>query len=556
MTTESERMKILLVCGAGASSGFVAQAMRRAAKQRGLDVEITARSDSELLGNIQGANLLMVGPHLAFNLDNIRREVEPFGVEAVVIDQDAYGALDGDRVLQSALDAMGGRDAKVLTAATEVSAESKTVTEPSADEQRGFFGWMNRSVAPKLNRITGNRYVASIQESIMTILPMIMIGSVASIVGVVRQVPGLEWLPDISLLSTFSFGLVALFVAFLLPIKVMERRGNQKLKWSASLTSVSLFLLVAIPGFDADAGTIGWIQEKMGSGGLLAAIAVGAFTSLVFNLASKRSLFKEDTQMPDIVVNWVDALIPVAVCLTVGMLLYTSGFDLLLTIRGIFAPIALIAQSLPGMILFSFLTVFLYSFGFTWILFPIVWVVWMDAIAANQAAAAAGLAATNVNLMETFHGLMYIGGEGASLTLVALMLFSQSKRLKAIGRITIVPSMFNISEPVMFGAPVVWNPLLMIPLWINSILLPIITYIALVTGFAPIPTHPFQMWFLPVWVQAYFGTGSLMSVLLCLILTAVTVLVWLPFFKAYERQEVAKERREARAHAEAAARAA
>lgn len=545
-------MKILLVCGAGASSGFMAQSMRKAAKKRGIEAEIIARSDAEMLNNIQGADVLMVGPHLEYNADSIREKVSPYGVPVIFINKEAYGSIDGDATLMQAIEYVkqqGGTVPKLnsiqepekaaKTAKTEKP--SHTAEAESGKGENAFFRWMNQSFAPKLNKICGNQYVASIQESIMSILPMIMIGSVASIVGVLKRFQALSWLPDISLMNTFSFGLIAIFLAYLLPTKVMEKKGNQKLKISAALTSVALFFIIVMPTFDGDAGTIILVQDKIGTGGMLVSVVVGIFTAWVFSIASKYSLFKKDSVMPDIVVNWVDALIPVTVCLAVGLGIYATGFDLCLFIRGLFAPVATIGQTLPGMILISFLTCFLYSFGFTWILFPIVWAIWMEGMAANIAAVAAGQVATNVTLMETFHGLMYIGGQGATLTLVILMMFSRSKRLKAIGRVTIFPSIFNINEPVVFGAPVVWNPILMIPLWLNSIILPIITYAAFRIGFAPVPTQAFQMWYLPVYIQAYFGTGSIMGVVLCLILTAVSFLIWLPFFKVYEKQEYEKE---------------
>ncbi len=535
-------MKILLVCGAGASSGFMAQSMRKAAKSRSLEIEIVARSDAELLNNITDADLLMVGPHLEYNAESIKKEVEPYGVPVLFIDKEAYGSLNGDAALSQALDYLG---------TVEHKAEKKTETVIKPEDkrnmgeksERGFFAWMNNSFAPKLNKICGNQYIASIQESIMSILPMIMVGSVASIVGVLKKFSILSWLPDISMLNTFSFGLIAVFLAFLLPLKVMEKKGNQKLKISASLTSVALFFIIVIPTFDGDAGTINFIQDKIGTGGMIVSVVVGIFTAWIFSIASKYSFFKKDTMMPDIVVNWVDALIPVTVCLIAGLIVYSSGFDLCLFIRGIFAPIANIGQTLPGIILCSFLTCFLYSFGFTWILFPIVWTIWMDGMSANIAAAVAGQAATSLNLMETFHGIMYIGGQGATLTLVLLMIFSKSRRLKAIGRVTIFPSIFNINEPVVFGAPVVWNPILMIPLWMNSIILPIVMYVSFQIGIAPVPAQAFQMWYLPIYIQAYFGTGSVMGVVLCLILTAISFLIWLPFFKVYEKQECEKERK-------------
>ena len=322
----------------------------------------------------------------------------------------------------------------------------------------------------------------------------------------------------------------------------MEKKGNQKLKISASCTSIALFLLTIMPTFDGDAGTINFTQDLLGTGGMLVSVVVGLFTGFVFSVASKHSLFKEDTSMPDIVVNWTDAMVPTAICIGIGMIMYNTGFNLSLVVRAIFSPVTSIGQTLPGMILCYFITVFLYSFGFTWIFFPIIWVIWMDGIAANAAAVAVGAAATSYNLMETFMGMMYIGGQGATLPLVLLMMFcSKSKKNKTIGRITLLPSLFNINEPIVFGAPIVWNPILMIPMWLNAIIPPIVLYILLAIGFCPVPSAPMQMWYLPIYIQGFLSTGSIMGVVTVVILTVVSLLIWYPFFKVWDKAEAEKE---------------
>ena len=163
---------------------------------------------------------------------------------------------------------------------------------------------------------------------------------------------------------------------------------------------------------------------------------------------------------------------------------------------------------------------------------------------ANMAAVAAGQAATNINLMETLMGITYIGGQGATLTLVILCMRSKCKRLKAIGDVTIFPAIFNINEPIVFGAPVVWNPILMIPLWLNSMIIPLIMYVTMRIGLVPIPAAPMQMWYLPTIIQGFLATGSFSGVVLVIVLTVVSYFIWLPFFRVYEKSQIEEERRE------------
>lgn len=534
-------MKILLMCGAGASSGFMAQAMRKAAKTQGLEsIEIIARSDAEMMNNLKGTDLIMFGPHLEYKKDALENDLKPYNIPFTFINRDAYGSIDGEATLKQALDILKDKTPQTKPE-TPKAVQEPTKKSDEENTQKGFMGWISNSLAPKLNKLTQNVYISAIQQSIMSILPMIMIGSVSSILNVLKNFSILSWLPDISMLNTFSFGLIAIFLAILVPMKVLEKKGNEKLKISAMLTSVALFFIIALPTMDGDAGTINFVTDKIGTGGMLTAVVTSIFTAWVFNIASNHSLFKKDTVMPDMVVAWVDALVPVTICLAVGLVIMNIGFDLPLFIRALFTPISAFGQSWLGLVLICFLTCFLYSFGFTWILFPIAWAIWMEGMDANMAAVAAGQAATNINLMETVMGITYLGGQGCTLALVIMCMKSKVKRLKAIGKVCIFPAIFNINEPIVFGAPVVWNPILMIPLCLNSIVIPSILYLVMKIGLVAVPSSPMQMWYLPNIIQGYLVTGSIKGVLLVIVLFVVSYLIWQPFFKVYEKQQYEEE---------------
>ena len=356
-------MKILLMCGAGASSGFMAQAMRKAAKEQGIEnFEIIARSEAEMMNNLQGTDLVMFGPHLAFKREALEKDLKKFNIPFAFIDKDAYGSIDGAATLKQALDAL--REVKKPVEEISVKEEKPTQSSEASEEPaKGFMGWITKSLAPKLDKLTQNIYISAIQQSIMSILPMIMIGSVSSIVGVFRNFEVMSWIPDISMLNTYSFGLIAVFLAILVPMKVLEKRGNEKLKISAMLTSLALFFIITLPVIDGEAGTMNFIMDKIGTGGMLTAVVTSVFTAWIFNFASRHSMFKEDTVMPAMVVAWMDALVPVTITLAIGLFIMSTGFDLPLFIRGLFAPISSFGQTWLGYDLFlHLLPVFLWLY--------------------------------------------------------------------------------------------------------------------------------------------------------------------------------------------------
>ena len=87
--------RVLVVCGGGASSGFLAQSMRKAAKKAGTDLTVEARSETEIPDYVDRIDALLIGPHLAYMEDKIRAQAEPHGIKVALLPHKIYGRLDG-----------------------------------------------------------------------------------------------------------------------------------------------------------------------------------------------------------------------------------------------------------------------------------------------------------------------------------------------------------------------------------------------------------------------------------------------------------------------------
>lgn len=98
---------VLLVCGSGASSGFMAANIRKAASARGLEITVTARSESEVLNYVEDIDCLMVGPHLATVIPSLEVDIEGYDIKIAIIDKDAYAKLNGDKALDQILELFG-----------------------------------------------------------------------------------------------------------------------------------------------------------------------------------------------------------------------------------------------------------------------------------------------------------------------------------------------------------------------------------------------------------------------------------------------------------------
>ncbi len=92
-----EKLRVLLVCGSGASSGFMAANIRKSAKVQGLDWQVNARSDSEIANYIEDTDLIMVGPHLECILDEVSEWTDEYpNVKVILMKAEYYARLDGD----------------------------------------------------------------------------------------------------------------------------------------------------------------------------------------------------------------------------------------------------------------------------------------------------------------------------------------------------------------------------------------------------------------------------------------------------------------------------
>lgn len=406
--------------------------------------------------------------------------------------------------------------------------------------------WLEHSFAPKMSKVNNNIWVVTLKDSIMQTLPFIFVGSVFAMLTILNdRFPSLPsfWTP-----YGWTMGMIGLMVAFLIPFNLMEKKRLRKQRIIAGLSGLVLFLITISPQVIAD-GQPGFGHAALGAGGMFVAMVTGVITGLVMSWFGKFSFFKESSAIPDFVRAWFDAMLPVSIVVVFGwVLIDIAHFDLYNTVLKVFSPLGNIIESPWGFSLMLFVFCFLYSMGISsWVLTPVFQPVLLAAIAQNVAGEATNL----VTSTTIYSAYLWIGGIGATMPLVLLMLRSRSNRLKAMGRATLIPSIFNINEPVVFGV-IAWNPTLMIPMWLQGLILPLVVWLfTKVIPFAPIPMIQYEMWYTPFPFATWFATGSVQAIVLMLVIFALSTAIWYPFYVAYDRQVRNEEAAEAAAKKEA-----
>lgn len=401
--------------------------------------------------------------------------------------------------------------------------------------------WLNEKFAPKVNVITQNIWVRALQRTMISTLPIILVGSVLNIINSLGVY--LTFMPDLSKIYYYTFYLLGLFVSIMIPYYVIEGKRLRRIQLVTVVSSVGVFLMTQVWNLNPY-GETPIAFTNLGPQGIVLAIICGYFVSFVMTKFANFSFFKKDTSMPEFVTSWFNQMLPIFLCFVIPyIIVYVVGFNLLQVINEVFAPIAAISNTLPGFMLINFLYVFFYSIGASgWILSGAFYPILLTNIAANAALVANGQAPTAIATNEVIYaGWCTLGGLGCTLPLVILMLKSKSIRLRGLAKGTLIPSICNINEPIVYGAPIVLNPILMIPMWLNALIVPVLVYFALTGGMVAIPAKAFNMGFIPYGISTYLVNFDFRGLILLVLVFAITLLIWFPFFKVFEAQEVKKD---------------
>lgn len=408
-----------------------------------------------------------------------------------------------------------------------------------------IMDWLENKFAPAMSKITQNPWVSALSGSMMKILPIIMTGSLIFFYNVFRSwIPAL---PDLGGVLQFTFQLTSLILTFLVANQLMEKLGHTRYVLNAGLTAIIVFLIAIKPTISDD-GIFSVEFGRFGPTGMFVALVVGVLVSVVYHLYAKLHILEDSITIPDFVCEWINQILPMFICVLLGTIISNNlNVDMYQVISAVFSPLEHLGRTLPGLIIMMMAISFLYSMGIsTWFLGTFTTPILMAGTAANLAQVAAGQTATNIVCYETIYllSLMTLGGQGCTLTLNVHMLLSKSKRLKSLGKVCIGPSIFNINEPVVFGAPIVFNPILMLPMWINTLVSAVIIWFVMSWGWLAVPAASVTTGQIPAPIGYIIVTGDWRAIIFWVLIFVVTFLIWKPFFKVYEKQVMKEEAEE------------
>lgn len=286
----------------------------------------------------------------------------------------------------------------------------------------------------------------------------------------------------------------------------------------------------------------------LGTNGLFVAIIVGLLVVEIcrwFDIKEIKISLPES--VPPMVAVFINTLIPLLVNI---VLFYGINILFIVTTDQIFpeavmqvlTPATNIAGSLGGFLLIVTLGNILWLFGINGssIIFPIVFTLGITQTGYNAEQMASGEAMTHLMNLQMFR-ISVMGGAGATLGLILLMMRSKVREFRTIGKLSLIPGICSINEPVIFGLPIVLNPILAIPFLAAPVVNLLLTYFAqkihlIGVGFIIDPS------FTPFFAQAYLSSMDWRNVVFTLVLVFVSAAIYYPFFKVMEKNRLAAEK--------------
>lgn len=409
---------------------------------------------------------------------------------------------------------------------------------------------------PFFEKISNNSYLRAIRDGFISLIPVILFSSFFLLVAYVPNAFNFHWGEEIEsiLMKAYngSMGILGILMAATVT-KSLTENFNTKLpktnQINSTSTMIAAFIAFLIVGVDSLEG--GFASDYMGTKGLMTAFIVGFIVPNIYRFCvSKNLTVKMPEEVPGNISQTFKDLIPITLS-TVFFWGFDLGFRNLVgsgfseKLIELFQPIFSAADGYFGLALIFGTMAFFWFVGIHGpsIVEPAVAAIYITNVEMNFQLYQSGEHAPKILSQGLQYFVATLGGTGATLVITLMFAFlAKSKQLKTMGRASAIPVLFGVNEPMLFGAPIVLNPIFFIPfilapilnVWIFKFFVEVLD----MNGF--IYNLP---WTTPGPVGLILGTGFAgLSIVLMIVLLTVDFAIYYPFFKAYDNELLVKEK--------------
>lgn len=423
---------------------------------------------------------------------------------------------------------------------------------------------LEKVLMPLAEAIGRNKYLMSIRDGFLLSTPLLIGGSIFLLIAnfpipawieflegtVVNQATGRTLASYIAKPADATFTIMAVFAVMGIAYSFAEKLGTNKL-FGAATALVSWFLImpytvtgeVDVNGVAQAVSLTGVPLGWLGAKGIFVGIFCAFISVHIYTFVEKRGwTIKMPAGVPPTVEESFAALIPAAVVMTiffaVNLIFGYMGTDVFQIIfEFLQTPLLNLGDTLGAMVIaYIFLHIF-WFFGVNG--GSVVGAVFNPIL---QTLSAGNVAGEHHIICQQFQDLFAtFGGAGSTLSLViAMLLFCKSKRIKNLGKMSLVPGIFGINEPILFGLPIVLNPAMLVPFILVPTINIVISYFAMAMNFVPICSGVNIPWTTPLVISGFLATNWA-GALLQAALLVLGVFIYMPFIKILDKQYLQEE---------------
>ncbi|MGE7927514.1 PTS sugar transporter subunit IIC [Lysinibacillus xylanilyticus] len=427
-----------------------------------------------------------------------------------------------------------------------------------------MFRFLEEKFVPVAARVGNQRHLVAIRDGFITIMPLTIVGSLAVLVNnlpikfyqnaldaIWKHETWTQWGGNV---WGATFGIISLLLAFTIAYNLAKSYDKDGL--SAGVISLSTYLTFGTFG---EGGLTGLTT---GTGGIFIAIIVALLSTELFCklTGNPKLLIKMPNGVPPAVSKSFAALLPAIITIGLFALVRTiisAGFDIPDIVGSFYTavqePFMGLTNSWVAALLLAFIPTFLWTLGVHGanIIEPFMQTINLPAIEANVKAISSGEIAPYIVNKPFFDAFINMGGSGTTIALIiAIFIFARkNKQYNTVGKLSAAPGLFNINEPLLFGLPIVLNPVLFVPFILTPMVNVTIAFFATKWGFVPAATVS-PPWTTPPIINGFLATQSWQGAALSVVLIVVAVCIYLPFISMANRMAKQNELRAAEAESQ------
>ncbi len=421
-----------------------------------------------------------------------------------------------------------------------------------------FSNFIEEKIAPPLIKFSNLKYVQIVQRTFIVFTGLLIVGSLFLLLASL-PIPGYkEFIGSFSAKFAAASGVgtsfIALYVSVTAAYATIEyynsKRGEKNDFLAPVILSVASFLLMipaqtvktVVEGAEKPGSFTGVPTDFLGAKGVFAALIIAIITVELYRFFIRKKLvIKMPEGVPTMVSQAFVALIPTAIIITFWWFIrVVLNMNLPQMIMDVFTPLIQAGDTPATVFTATFLNRILWAVGIHGgnVVGAVATPIWTQMNVANIAAMEAGQ-----TLPYMFSGVFYDNYIWTGLAPLAfVMCFSKSKRLKTLGLLALPAAFFNIGEPLIFGLPIMMNPLMMIPFIVSYLVIAVVAVILTTIGVLPVPVL-IAPWITPAPIKTYIATaGSIPATAFVIITWIIMAIVFYPFVKTIEKQDLKAEK--------------